>query len=229
MRFMWHAVLALGLGQATQATAATVSFDFAALTSGQWSDSLMLTSGRLAMTVTGSAAPGAAALVQTRAGRGLGVKSAADCTVRFVCHGLEGQIDTVGPDDLVQFRFNLPVRILSLSFGFADLRDRFVLLAGGVPQLRAAAQPLVTVNSTVLTGFDLGASVADRTLCRMSRARNPRRICRTYSWDSAFTLTGMAVDVSPAAVPLPATALLLLGGAAMLGLAARTPRRRRSP
>lgn len=213
------------------ANATTVAFDFAAMPSGAWSSSLALASGGVSLTVTGATTAGGAAKVKASAGQGLGVKSTADCTFKNVCHGLEGLIDSMGPDDLVNLAFSLPVRVLSLTFGMADAKDRFDFYAGSVKQFHAPAMSLVIVNSAFDTHFGVGASLFDRTVCRMTKAKRPKQICKTYQWDSAFLLTGITVEaassaVQAAVVPLPTGGSLALAGPVALLLAGRRKNRR---
>lgn len=203
--------LAAALGIASASSAATVTFDFSAASSGNWANSLSYTVGGVGLTVTGADTTGASGKVQTWAGAGLGMKSATDCTLLGICYGMDHQIDTEGRDDIVKFLFSQAVKIKSIAFNYVDPGDMFNFLAGGSTQFTAGVSSVVAINSALGTNFGVGAAQGSKVVCAL-------RCTKVYT-NSAFKLKSITIET--AAVPVPAAGLVLVGGLGALGLVRR--------
>jgi hypothetical protein len=211
-------VAAVGLSGA--ASAKTVTFDFSAASSGSWASSLSYNVGGVGLTVTGSDTTGAAGHVQTWAGHGLGVKSATDCTFHGACFGSDHQVDSNGRKDIVNLAFSQAVSITQIAFSYVDQNDTFDFYLSGNKLAQLGVSPLVSVNSALGNLFGIGAGVSSQQVCSLFKGRN---FCQTKWNFSAFKLTSITVD-APAAVPVPAAGLMLLGGVGALAMFRRKRR-----
>lgn len=213
------------------ANAAT--FDFKAASTGGWKDSITFSPmDGIGLTVSGTATTGAAAKVQTWQGFGLGVKSSADCDSGrsgLQCIRDDHQVDSSGPDDVAVFLFTEAVRITSISFNYVDTTDVFDFLIDDGNALTEKLSTLKVMNTVELNNdffaklFGIGAGETTIEACYTTgRNRNP--VCVPKVVTSAFKITSITVEKPVSQVPLPASALLLVGAFGGLSLMRRRSR-----
>jgi hypothetical protein len=206
------------LGFAVAAEAGTVTFDFAAENSGSWASSIAYSEGGIGLTVSAKTTDGQSAKVRTWAGAGLGV-----CNVneqRAWCPGGEHQIDSYGLNEVVVLTFSRIVTMTQIAFNYVDTNDTFDLVVGGATALDNAALPdswmAVVDPAGPHTEMIFGIGAGSTTVRQCSTWRGQTK-CWDETLDSAFKLKSVTV----AAVPLPATALLLAGALGLLALGSR--------
>jgi hypothetical protein len=203
------ALLVLGMGSAAFAT--TVSFDFTTAKRG-WANNLGYTDigSGLTLTVSGTTASGSGALVATWVGAGLGACNSNEQAGG--CGTGEHQIDSSGADEIVVLTFSKAVSLTKLVFGYVNSSDTFDLFVGGVPTLNDANLANTHIASAVFgdgvyTSVSFGVGAGSTVIKHCNRYGKK---CWNETIDSAFKLRGVSVDV--AAIPLPASGLLLLAG-----------------
>lgn len=192
---------------AAASVAATVTFDFAAVSTGSWQNSLQYLTPGLNLSVTGGNYPNGfditgASQVRTYAGSGVGVRSPGDTS---------GQIDGSGNNDAVILSFSQAVTLNSITFTSVSNggNEYFDLFASnsGVPTWTAldltAASNYSFTNPTTAVNFAIGA----------------------YYSASSYYVSSVTVtypDMAP--VPLPAAGFVLLAGLGAIGFVGRRRR-----
>ncbi len=233
MKFGAIAAFVAGMA-ALSANAAT--FDFKAASTGGWKDSIIYDPiDGIGLEVSGTTAGGGMAQVATWAGFGLGVKSGSDCDSGWkknICEGDDHQVDSTGPEDIAVFLFSTAVRITGITFNYVDGSDVFDLFVGessGLTEKLSAIDVEKTVkldNDFFSTLFGIGATDGTVKKCyTIGHGWKKQTVCTDKSVSSAFKITSITVEKQMPPVPLPASALLLVGALGGLGLWRRVSRK----
>jgi hypothetical protein len=208
---------------AVSAQAAPVTFDFAAASSGSWSNSLFYSQDGIDLTVTAGTTNGGTAKVRTWKNAGLGACN--ELEQNNGCPNGQHQVDSVGLDEVVKLSFSKAVTITQIVFNYVygsgdHPHDTFDFIVDGVLTLDnqdLADSWTATHNfDPVLAGtvFGVGAGTTSVQKCK-------KGYCWNETFDSAFKIKSITVEM--AAIPVPAAGLMLAGG---LGLLAAARRRR---
>jgi hypothetical protein len=196
---------------ASGASAATVSFNFNNAASNVFtSDGVTVTA--TAHQMTNSGAPGASATLG-RYSNGLGVSSG-----RHDEHFLDG----LGTNELIRFAFSEAVRIVSVTFTYADYGDEFSFGYQG-PSAYVHVESDQPLNSTQ-TAWTWVRGDADIAVYSFLGSYTSTAFgIGAIDNHTEFKISGMTVETIPAVVPLPAAGLGLIAG---LGALAALKRRK---
>ena len=208
-------VAAFLIGAPVCGIAASFDFTQGALRSAA---SASMTSGGVTMRATGGDGAGAAFDLALGGGRGLGIAGQGDSDV------WAGLVDGWGAShEVLTLNFDRRVRLTSITFAWADQDDRLDLTSPDADRtFKLDRSGLLDLGAFDWSGTEFALAPGAWTFCaHVSGGMS----CEERQ--SGFRVTGVEVeDVTPV-VPLPASAMLLVGGLA--GLGAMAWRRRGAP